>query len=541
MRVTKKISKYWITGILTTLLPCRGLLAAGTQQQDSIWHNIEYIRQAEAWLTSRNTAGLKFLPLNKLSEVNLFAEKANGTFVNYHQSGNSYTLGAMTGSYFRLNPQVVFSGKVLYKDFQGKNMGGSAFIDPYENPIDIADYPNNTKGTKKQEYYFLSGAVSSEVTSRLTLGGGIDYTAANYAKTRDLRHINTLFDMTAKTGLIYRFGEAVYGGVTYHYRRRVEDIKFGIYGNTDGLYLSFISFGAFSGRTEALTQYADYTGEKKPLVNNTHSPSLQLSIQINPSLKLFNEISADISSGYFGTKGTSGVLLTEHEGRQYHYRGVLTRRRHQSLHSFSLSAGYQSTSNLENVFRKEELPGSGSRIVYYGQNEVLDRQILEASLRYSLNTEIYGIAPRWQFNAGGNFYNRHQTVSFYPFYRKQTITSYDVSIQGSRNIIHKGNIYGITLQAAFGSGGGTARNDGYYATPSESQTLPVSMETYLYNEYEYLTATRVSAGGAFRYSQAQKRGIIPYLQAGYQYIKAFNIEYTGNQHHSIQMSVGCTF
>ena len=65
-------------------------------------------------------------------------------------------------------------------------MGGSAFIDPYEQPFDIVEYTDTTRGVKNLETYRLAGAISTDLTHRVTLSAKVDYHAANYAKQKNL-------------------------------------------------------------------------------------------------------------------------------------------------------------------------------------------------------------------------------------------------------------------------------------------------------------------------------------------------------------------
>ena len=62
-------------------------------------------------------------------------------------------------------------------------------------------------------------------------------------------------------------------------------------------------------------------------------------------------------------------------------------------------------------------------------------------------------------------------------------------------------MYSIQLGAGYGFGSGTLKNDGLYAAVSGDQETPKESEYFLNRELEYLTASRISAGGGFCYSR----------------------------------------
>ena len=510
------------------------------QQADSTWVDFEYVRNANAWLSSGSVTGLNKLPVDKISRAAISFNKSNGSFINYFQSNNSLTLGAATESYYRLNPKVVLMGKVLYENFNGKNMGGSAMIDPYKNPIDIDENADTTQGKKKQERYNLQGAVSAKVSNRLTLGAGIDYTAANYVKTKDLRHINKLTDIHITGGASYALTRAIEIGAEYAYTRRIESVGFAVYGNTDRQYISLINFGSFFGLAELFTDNG-YTSETRPLVNNTHTGTLQLGITLKPGVQFINRFSYGVRKGYYGNRGTSSIVFTEHNADEYNYEGVLSVKKRNALHNFSVKAGLVSLENMENVYRLETSTGGNRVIVYYGQNESMTQDITSASFEYTGYLGIQNNNPTWTIKAGAAYYSRQQTVNRYPYYRKQDINSYGAYLSAGRNIIKGKNMYTLALRAGYGAGSGTAKNDGTYATPSSGQIKPASRDIYLYREYEYFTKPRMEIGPQMQYSYFVNKGVTAFLKLNYQYTKASDVSFTGTDLKTFNVSVGCNF
>lgn len=522
------------------------------QQNDSIWADIEYIKMSNSWLKSENTAGIHNLNYNNISEAKVYGNLNRGEFVNYYESDNSTEIGVLTESYYRLNKTTTFYGKVGYSSFNGKNMGGSSFIDPNYNPLNIVEVLKNNevadanRGSKKRELYHLVGGISIAINNKMSLGGILDYKTANYAKRKDLRHVNKLLDLKLSVGACYQLNKNIELGSNYYYERNIESIKYLSEGNKDLSYYSLIDFGTFIGRQELFGESGRYTAEnsEKPMVNIIHGVTGQINISATANTSFFNEFGYKSRSGYYGQRGTSSPVLTEHNSNIVEYKGTLSIREKKFLHILDFNAKYESLKNDENVFRAEELPSGVKMITYYGSSEILNKNIIEACIDYSVNIGDKSYSPIWTIKSGAKFRSRKQTGSLYPFYRKQTINNYSVNLYACRNI--KGNnmkdMYSISLGCLYGGGSGNELQEGIYTTLSESQEEPNTTNEYLYREYEYLTASRIGGELGFKYSRIIEKNIKAYLQMKYAYTKAFNIKHlAGNSANTINIILGCSF
>ena len=491
-------------------------------------------------LNSENAAGLQALPDLRLSAVETYLHKGNGGFVNYYGSDNSTEAGAVTESYFRLNPRVVFYGKAHYGNFTGRHMGGSAWINPYDAPFDLVEAVDTTRGTKNLEQYLLVGALSVNLWRGLSLGGRIDYRAANYAKMRDLRHVNKYSDLAFSAGANYAFGTAVALGLNYFYRYSAEDIVFGAYGNTDRQYRSLISFGGFFGRLE---MYSDsgtgYTigSSSNPLFNVWQGVAAQAGVRLAAHWRLFAEASGKWRSGEFGKRSTSTVVFTEHDGGAYTFDGTLSYRRDSAQHL--LKAGYRQEwlENFENVYREENTLGNRSEIVYYGRNVVRDAHRMQANLTYTGLFGIAGYRPAWRVEAGANCERMSQTVNQYPYYRKQYIYRYDFFLHAGRTVAWRANDFGLLLGVAYGKGGGAPGNDGLYAPPSATQKPPKDFDGYLYHEFDYLAAARVGGQAEATYARLFRPNLRAAVSLRYEHTHALQTVNTfGNTFHFVSLS-----
>jgi hypothetical protein len=467
--------------------------------------------------------------------------KGNGSFVNYHESDNSTEFGAQTESYYRLNPRVVFYGKVHYGNFTGRNMGGSAWIDPYAMPFDFVETVDTTHGTKNLERYHLVGALGVNVWRGLSLGGRIDYQAANYAKTRDLRHINKYSDLAFDVGVRYAFGNGVELGLNGFYRHNAEDITFGVYGNTDRQYTTLISYGGFFGRAEPFSERG-YTYGSNPLFNKYHGAALQAKWRFATHWSLFAEAAGKRRSGHYGKRGTTSVMFTEHEGSEYALTGTLQYRRNAAQHLLKATYRQEQLKNFENVYRSENTLGNREEIVYYGNNIVRDAAWTQAGLAYTGWLGVADYRPAWRVEAGANYAQMAQTVNQYPYYRKQNIHRYDFSLSAGRTLEWRDNDFELALGAAYGKGGGAPKDDGVYSPPSSTQKPPKDFDGYLYHEFDYLTAPR--AGGHVEAGYARR--FLPKLRASvslrYAHTRALQpVRLPGNTFHFVSLSIGCTF
>lgn len=514
--------------------------------QDSIRSlpDFEYIKNKEGWFTSNNAAGLHTLSVNNVSIAEVYLNKGNGKFINYFESKNSLQYGGKAESYFRMNPKIVLYGYVEYSKFEGKDMNGSVFINPYYMPFDIVEIGDNP-GKKELEQYHLIGAISAEVYNSLRLGVKIDYLAGNYAKLKDLRHTNILMDMNLTLGASYQFNPVIEVGANYFYRRSTEGVGFKTYGNTDQQYLSLISFGSFFGRSELFgtSGFTAPEGDKStPAFNQFNGGSLQVNLNLSPKINLFNEFTFKSRDGYYGLKSSSTTQHTRHDGNLLEYNGVFSLKTNTDLHSVRLVAGQEKLDNYEKIYKKVTTPVGNTVIEYYGETQMLEKKYINAGLEYTGNIGLKDNHPTWVLKAGANYSDRKQTISVYPYYRKQTIHSFMTNMSAKRNIFSGKNIYSISLGAGYGSGSGTPMNDGLYATPSSSQEEPTSLDLYLYREYEYLTASRFSVNAGFKFDTPVSQGVRAYAGFDCTFTKAMDIEYLqGSSFTSATIKIGCSF
>ena len=514
-------------------------------QEKSAWADLSFVRQSEAWLSGNNAAGLKYTPVDTISEISFSGAFNKGSFINYNQSEQSYSYGGQAESYFRLSKKVVLFGSISYDNFTGKNMGASAWIDPEFAPFNLVEYADTTRGEKSMETYHLTGATAIDLGKKLTVGGKIDYLAANYVKKKDLRHLNTLMDLNLSLGAIYQIGQFAELGLNYSYRKRVEETNFDSYGNTDRTYNTLISWGTFWGQVEGFgSDGFTGKGDNNPLIDKINGLSLQINLNINRRLRFFNEFTINKREGYFGVKSDKTKVYTEHSADVLAYKGRLSYTREKALHLFHLQASNDKLENWKNNYYFDYDSESGVTYVKYNTpTKVLKRTNIQASVEYQLHIDYDDFNPKWSIIAGADYRNKERKVSVYPLYRNQTVNQITGRLNVKRNFVLGKNQYTFLLGGSFSSGSGTRLDAGTYAGSTESSTTLRSTDFNLYREFEYLTASCITTHAGFKYSKLLKQSKIRiFAGIGYERTKAAEIEFIkGDTFNSVSLSVGCSF
>jgi hypothetical protein len=539
----------WIIGLI--LLGGIFFPAAPAAQEvpSGLWRDFGSVGRSDAWLLSDNAAGLVCLPdsVQKISIAEIFANKNGGQFIDYHQSDNSLTFGAQTASFFRINSEIVLYGKINYENFTGQNMGGSAFIYPEYNTINITEISGSTKGKKNKEQYNLIGAAGIRLTDYLSFGVKVDYTTANYSKYKDLRHINKYLDLKIIAGFAYNLTNNIELGASYAHRRSIESLRFGIYGNSDQLFSPLVNFGAFYGRTELLSGSSSSTEQgyakgTNPMFNRFNGASVQINLKTGGNLKFFNEFSFFLRNGYYGDKSSTSLAFTKHDGTVMTYSGTFSFVEKQNEHFLKINLSSDHLNNHENIYTIQNTSGGKKEIIYHGSTKILDKTLLNADLEYTGQINVRDYNPEWILKAGAAFAGRDQTVSIYPYFRKQDIYRWNVYLCADKRITVRKNQFGLALGLLYGSGGGEANEDGLYATPSDDNHRPFSSDYNLLREHEYLTASRVKGNAGLYYSRVLNNYVTGYTRLEYELTNAFQVEnLDGNRFNSVYLSVGCKF
>lgn len=538
-----RLKRYLLS--LCTFIIGGAFFASAVMAQNTSWQCPTDLTLRLAWLTSENAAGLTALSANdKASEVSLYGELFSGDMHNYNEAHDGYRWGLKGVSYYPVSERVAVWGEVNYCNFQGNDMTGSYFIDPSQAPFNLIEYTEGNPGDKQLETYHLAGAVGANFSRRFSGGLKMDYTAANYAKRKDLRHTNSLMDMTVTAGLKYRLAERFTLGVNYVYRRRNESLLLSMYGTTDKLYYTLVDYGAFFGKRELFSD-TGYTkeNEAKPLFDAYHGGALQFSWRIGKYWEWFNEVGFRLRDGFYGDDSPSTIVYSAHTGESLTYRGHLVYAGLRNTHTLRVTAEQCKVENRENIydFRNDDV--GINYYVYLGDTEVGTRTEQKISLQYTGLLGIEQGLPLWMLDIKLDYDHREQKAVNYPDYRRQDIAWWRLAASLKRNILSGRNLYTAGVDFGYGAGSGDRCKDGRFTTSNEVETLTRTLDMLLMRDYEYYTASRIQAGANIRYTRhIGQKGVRGYVELDYNFCKAFNTTYLDHaMRHILSIQIGCNF
>ena len=529
-----------------------------------------YVKRSDPWLTTANAAGLTRFATASIAEAERSCMKEKGGFVDYYGSPDDVQLDVAVESLHRLNSRTVLFGAISYNNFAGKDMAGSAFIAPTLSmhlPFDIVEDSLTNLGDKHRDVYRLQGGVGVDVWRGLALGARFDYTAANYAKYKDLRHKNKLMDMALTLGVTVPLGAWGDAGAHYLYHRNTESVTFSTYGKGDKTYQSLVSYAAFMGQREQFGA-AGYTDKSRemPLVSDVDGIGVEFSLHSplsslpsphsslpspHSSLLFYNSFTYARRRGYYGRKSPYTITYSEHESHIYDYRARLSYTPRASRHAsrvsrFTLDLTL-SAENLQNdatTYRELQNDAGATYYNYYTPVKAANRLWVDGSAALTADLGVSGELPAWTLQAGLSWLHRRQTAYLYPYYRRQTIDSRELFAAVTRNRPVARGVWTFALNGAFGWGGGAPCEDLTFATPSEKMDAPAVMDAYLYREHQFLTSAQYGVGGSVKYAflfPGTQLWTHARLSLAHRKANETNDYSIGCDRTQVGVAVGCTF
>lgn len=499
----------------------------------------DFIKRFYSIEFGQNPAKLVNLDSIRLSEVEIFSNFSTGNFYNYNESPTSFLIGAKTSSIYRLNQKIVLTGAFGYSNFTQKSAAGSIFIEPENAPFDIVELSDTCRGRKRLENYDWEAALAFAISPKFSLGASIKYNAANYAKQRDLRHTNTLMNLSLSVAIDYAPWRFLSFGLSGNYRRRNESLSFKTFGTTDRVYDSLISYGAFFGVPERFGEDG-LTGSSSsvPLFDSYFGGKFSILITPIPKLKIAPSISFDSRKGFYGKATPTDIGYMNHAGNQIIAKIIVNYFAEKTLHNFAFSFEQKSLSTERNIYRRENSAGGLSQIVYYGASKVGLRKNLCFSASYQLDTDVQENLPKYSFSIDFKQYNRNGNATIFPAMEIYSLKYSCTTIALHRNIPHKNNVFAIDFSAAYQ--GGKASAEEVSLSSQQSTTLKRRMEIYYDQETDFYTKQQIHTNLGFAYSRKlTKMPLELNFKLNYQRIDAdFSAPKSMN---SIIFSASCSF
>lgn len=500
--------------------------------------DFDFVKGATPGLTLSNPAALAAWG-GKISTAAVSFDKENGGLASLTQSKDSYEIGAGTESFYRISDRIVFHGRINWSYFNGKGMGGPLLLDPDYNPVNFLEIDTTTAGPKHKESYSLAGGMSYSFNDRWAAGVGFDFGCKDYTKVKDPRYTSYWTDLSINAGVSFRPSDKLLFGASVFYRNTLEQILGGKFGKTDKQHFIATDKGGYYGTVSELVEDRNHISVKsrRPMDNTFIGGSLQAVV----GGCFTNEVSFAMRDGYFGRKSTSSPLFFEFSGIEVRYDGAYLISAGSDIHRISLSAGYATLGNDENIFNYVTPTGEVTRVEYTGVNHISDRSVIDGTLGYRWYRGIDGQRPDFTLGADITFFSKAVNTQIYPFYRDHDFTRIDADIFGRKDFRKGRNIFTPELHAQGHFGSGTAKADGQYAAGT-SKTLK-SFDYWLGRQFEFETALRAGAAIGFTYQRVFSRNFAPYVKVMDSFMTMFaDAEYlTGKTRNVATLTVGCTF
>lgn len=531
--------------ILSVVVGVATATPATADGRDTLFReSIADVRLDHGWLRSENGASIDVVGDVRTSMAEICGATEQGELIDHNGSDNQYEAEFRAESLVRLSERVALYGRVGYLNFLGNNMAGSYLIDPASAPFDILELSTENRGRKQLERYEVEGSVAFRIVEWLSAGVRFDYEAANYSKRRDLRHTNSMMNLSATAGLKFRIGRKVQIGANYTYRRRNESLLLSMYGTTDKTYQSLINYGAMFGKMEFFSDNG-YTrkNETKPLFDSYHGGAVQLSWQITPNIEWFNEVGYRSRKGHYGDYSPYTVVYANHDGSELHYTGALTIKGSRTRHTIGVEWQRSKVSNRENLYEYRTEEGGLNYVNYLGEVETGSRTDQSIKADYTVRIDEERAISKWQVGAAIALNSRNSLANSFPDYRHQDISWWRADATAKRNIQHLRNIFSIAIGAGYGAGWGEPFEDGSFVETGSSQSLARRLDDVARLETEYLTSPQVRGGIELGYGRHfGVRGTVGYITLGYTYRQAFDCEIIKKPYrHLVELSVGCRF
>ena len=527
------------------MVPSR--LVAQSAKPDSInlYSDFSFVKNASPWLTSYNAAGILHYNGGRFTEARLSAKYEDGGLADYYEGRKAVNAGGGAESFYRLGDDMVFYGKVEYDYFTGSKMAGSSFIEPHHEAFDIVENDISNLGRKRLNKFNLTGALGKKIYRELSLGAKLDYKTADYAKYKDLRHKNSLMDLTATVGLSMPIGTGIEAGLNIFYHRRSESLVFATYGNSDKVYKSLISYAAFMGLTETFGErgYTDKNTET-PLFDEYVGPQIQFEWTGLKDFKWYIEGSVLSRKGYFGKKSPYTISHNQNKGHVIDARSILEYRNKPTVrHRLTMSFELEDLTDYSNSYYELRKDNNATYYQYYTPEKIASKTWIEARATYNADLGITVNIPAFSAGFSYKLSNRDLVAIEYPYFRKQNLVTHDFECSATKNIIRTRDIITFSGGINLRTGSGKVCSDGTYTTPSDKQRKPGEMITYLYRNYEFLTKTQLGGFVSMGFSTYLKEyDIKPFAKLGFGFRSVSDSEWLdGKQRYSCNLTIGMCF
>ena len=419
-----------------------------------------------------------------------------------------------------------YTGSFSFEQVEGKGMFTSMFLEPGYFPIDVLEF---TPGDKTRQTYKLNGGFVTQLDD-FVFGVKADYTAANYAKRKDIRH--TTYGMDLQLEPTFGFvsedsEEAQSGSVAYIFRKRTETIDAEQVGAaTDQSYYAFLDKGMRYGTWQVWDGDGIHLDEAGvgvlPVREFTHGFAEQFqtgSLGFSGGLKFLWK---------HGTVGEKGYEWFKYRGHTY---STWLERTWESGHSLRLDFDLEDDRLKEAVLDKVSSGGITTPTIY-AYNAVSERAWASLDLTYAVRFQ-QGCLKRLQAVLHGGVWSE-ESYLMYPYEDKTD------RYNGMATVVAAFGFGPVDMNLRVNGGAGTWKDQGLQGETDEVESVPFRLESDWLRKMEYFSTGKLGAGLTLTYHMKAVRGL--YLQAEGTWLHGFGIDLLpGADRWSSTMKVGFDF
>lgn len=351
------------------------IIAAGLLSAASL-HAQQYERMVRhnLWNDGENLAALRQDSLS-LAEATVRAGFETGELRSCSESAGQWSVNA-TARAVRHLENFSMTGSFAFENLECYDMCGSMFLENGFFPVDVYEF---TPGRKSIQTYAMMGGISVDLGSHWRIGGGIDFTARNAAKLKDLRYSSARLDLKVNPSILYVNGRLALGA-SFIYVRNTETINAEQVGSTANAPFAFFDEGLAIGNWQVWTGNGVHLKESGvnglPVKQNTFGGALQFQ---------YGDLYFDGSFGWL-----DGVV-GERQSNWYRYSGPQAEAHisfRTGAHTIRGSFDWMRQTNCESVLDKVVEGGITTTREYAG-NTILRRNVLGFGAEYEYMSEAW--------------------------------------------------------------------------------------------------------------------------------------------------------
>lgn len=477
----------------------------------------EQVVRRNFWNESTNVSGIRLDSLSS-SYAEVYGGYEEGGFRQSYQADHLWNAGVCTRSIRHLE-RISFKGGFSFNQTEGYGMCGSMFINPGYYPIDVLEF---TPGRKTLQTYALDGGFSYDLTKHWRIGAFADFTSANIAKRKDLRHTNWKLDFEIAPSFTYHSGDFTVGAA-YIFRKTGETVDAEQVGTAESSYYAFFDKGLMYGVHQVWTGSGVHLDEAGvnglPVKEITNGAAVQMQYR-----GLFAELEYLHSKGSVGEKeyvwfrfpgqGISADLGWRKEGRN-------------SEHYVRMGLDWKRENLHESVLEKISENGV-TTVIGHGKNLIQAREV------FSVVPEYEYVNDRWEVLAQVRAdWRNSMTSQMYPYVYTQSLMTMEARLS---TLVHLGPV-DLSAELLYGAG---RVNESSVDVDEESgvQTSPYRLQEWYDVQMEYQTARRIGTGMSARYDFW--KGM--YAKISGNWLHGFNLEFIESpDRYGVTAGVGYRF